>query len=106
MESIVQPGTAPFWIALLTVFGLGIVELVSVLLGVSASGLLDDNFSYHAPGDAEAGLLGSWMSWLNAGGVPLLVLVVILLSFFPSPGSSFRGSLPQRRSGHCRPIWP
>jgi hypothetical protein len=38
MDSIVHPGTAPFWIALLTVAGLGIVELVSVLLGASASG--------------------------------------------------------------------
>ena len=82
MEGIVQPGTAPFWIALLTVAGLGIVELVSVLLGVSASGLLDDSFSHHAPGDTEAGLLGSWMSWLNAGGVPILVLAVILLTAF------------------------
>lgn len=91
MEGIVQPGTAPFWIALLTVAGLGIVELVSVLLGVSASGLLDDSFSYHAPGDTEAGLLGSWMSWLNAGGVPLLVLPVILLSVFAVTGFFIQG---------------
>ncbi|NTE58981.1 YqiJ family protein [Agrobacterium tumefaciens] len=91
MEGIVQPGTAPFWIALLTVAGLGIVELVSVLLGVSASGLLDDSFSYHAPGDTEAGLLGSWMSWLNAGGVPLLVLTVILLSVFAVTGFFIQG---------------
>lgn len=91
MEGIVQPGTAPFWIALLTVAGLGIVELVSVLLGVSASGLLDDSFSYHAPGDTEAGLLGSWMSWLNAGGVPLLVLAVILLSVFAVSGFFIQG---------------
>ncbi|TRB04298.1 DUF1449 family protein [Agrobacterium tumefaciens] len=91
MEGIVQPGTAPFWIALLTVAGLGIVELVSVLLGVSASGLLDDSFSYHAPGDTEAGLLGSWMSWLNAGGVPLLVLAVILLSVFAVTGFFIQG---------------
>ncbi|MCZ7480788.1 OB-fold-containig protein [Rhizobium rhizogenes] len=91
MEGIVQPGTAPFWIALLTVAGLGIVELVSVLVGVSASGLLDDSFSYHAPGDTEAGLLGSWMSWLNAGGVPLLVLAVILLSVFAVTGFFIQG---------------
>lgn len=91
MEGIVQPGTAPFWIALLTVAGLGIVELVSVLLGVSASGLLDDSFSHHAPGDTEAGLLGSWMSWLNAGGVPLLALAVILLSAFSVTGFFIQG---------------
>ncbi|PWE55625.1 hypothetical protein DEM27_13125 [Metarhizobium album] len=89
MENVVQPGTAPFWIALLTVAGLGIVELVSVLLGGSASGLIDDGLGHHGhhvPDHSEAGLLGGWMSWLNAGGVPILVLAVILLSAFAAAG--------------------
>lgn len=88
MESIVQPGTELFWEALLVVAGLGLIELVSVLLGVSASGLLDDGFGYHGPGDHDAGLLGGWMSWLNAGGVPILVLAVLLLSAFAVFGFS------------------
>lgn len=99
MEGIVQPGTAPFWIALLTVAGLGIVELVSVLLGISASGLLDDSFSYHAPGDSEAGLLGGWMSWLNAGGVPLLVLAILLLSAFSVSGFAIQAFASTALSG-------
>ncbi|CAN7467684.1 DUF1449 family protein [Rhizobium sp. LjRoot30] len=89
MDGVVQPGTAPFWIALLTVAGLGIVELVSVLLGGSASGLIDDGLGHHGhhvPDHSEAGLLGGWMSWLNAGGVPILVLAVILLSAFAAAG--------------------
>lgn len=97
MDSIVHPGTAPFWIALLTVAGLGIVELVSVLLGASASGLIDDGFDLNGPGDAEHGLLGGWMSWLNAGGVPILVLAVILLSAFAAAGFALQSMVSQFR---------
>lgn len=86
MDSFIQPGTELFWIALLVVAGLGFVELVSLLLGVSASGLLDDGLGYHGPVDHDPGLLGAWMSWLNAGGVPILVLAVILLSAFAVVG--------------------
>ncbi|MCJ8056707.1 YqiJ family protein [Shinella curvata] len=97
MDSIVQPGTAPFWIALLTVAGLGLVELVSVLMGASASGLLDEGLDFNGPGDAESGLLGGWMSWLNAGGVPILVLAVILLSAFSAAGFAIQAFIGQFR---------
>jgi hypothetical protein len=90
MESIVQPGTEMFWEALLVVAGLGLIELVSMLLGASASGLLDDGLGHGGLGDHEAGLLGGWMSWLNAGGVPILVLAVLLLSAFAVVGFSLQ----------------
>ena len=86
MDSLIQPGTEVFWEALLVVAGLGLIELVSMLFGMSASGLLDDGIGYHGPGDHDAGLLGGWMSWLNAGGVPILVLAVLLLSMFAISG--------------------
>lgn len=86
MDGIIQPGTGPFWVALMVVAGIGLIEIVSVLIGASASGLLDDGLGHHGPGDHEAGLLGGWMSWLNAGGVPVLVLAVILLSAFAAIG--------------------
>lgn len=91
MTSIIQPGTGPFWVALMVVAGLGLVELVSILLGASASGLFDDGIGHHGPGESEAGLLGGWMSWLNAGGVPILVLGVILLSAFAVFGFAIQG---------------
>lgn len=86
MPAIVQPGTEPFWLALMVVAGLGIVEVLSLLLGASISGLLDDGFGFHGPGHADAGVLGGWMSWLNAGGVPMLVLVVAFFSIFAASG--------------------
>lgn len=91
MDSLIQPGTEVFWEALLVVAGLGLVELVSMLLGVSASGLLDNGLGHHSPGDSEGGLLGGWMSWLNAGGVPILVLAVLLLSAFAVFGFLIQG---------------
>lgn len=101
--SIIQPGTAPFWVALMTVAGLGLVELISLLLGASLFGLVDDGIGHHAPepGDQNVGLLGGWLSWLNAGGVPILVVAVILLSAFAAFGfaiqavaATFGGALP------------
>lgn len=106
MASIIQPGTGPFWVAVMVVAGLGLVELISVLLGASASALIDDGIGHHGPGEHEAGLLGGWMSWLNAGGVPILVLAVILLSTFAVFGFAiqavaavFLGPLPHVVAG-------
>lgn len=98
MGDIIQPGTAPFWVALMVVAGLGLIELVSVLIGASASGLLDDGLGHHGPGDHEPDLLGDWMSWLNAGGVPILVLAVILLTAFAIFGFALQ-SLAARMLG-------
>ncbi|MEH3145852.1 MAG: DUF1449 family protein [Methylobacterium frigidaeris] len=92
MDGIVPPGTGPFVVALLVVAGLGLVEVVSVLLGATASGLLDESLGLHGPSDSDAGLLGGWMSWLNAGGVPVLVLAVILLSAFAVVGFALQGA--------------
>jgi hypothetical protein len=106
MSSIIQPGTEIFWEALLVVAGLGLIEVVSMLLGASASGLLDNGIGHHGLGDHETGLLGSWMSWLNAGGVPILVLAVLLLSAFAVFGFSLQtlavgiaGPLPTLAAG-------
>lgn len=86
MMALVQPGTEPFWLALMVVAGLGVVEVLSLLLGASVSGLLDDGLGFHGPGHADASVLGGWMSWLNAGGVPVLVLVVVFFSVFAAIG--------------------
>jgi membrane protein implicated in regulation of membrane protease activity len=86
MMALVQPGTEPFWLALMVVAGLGVVEILSLLLGASVSGLLDDGLGFHGPGHADASVLGGWMSWLNAGGVPVLVLAVVFFSVFAAIG--------------------
>lgn len=95
MDSILHPGTAPFWIALLTVVGLGVVEIVSLLLGISVSGLLEDGLDIDVSGEGHAGLLGGWISWLNAGGVPIFVLAIVLLSAFAAAGIAIQAIVSQ-----------
>lgn len=92
MDALAGPGTYPFAIAALILIGLVAIELVAMLIGMSATGLVDHGLPGHAvEGHAEHGLLGAWMSWLNAGGVPLLVLIMIWLACFAIAGFAIQG---------------
>lgn len=82
MDALTGAGAYPFAIAALILLGLVAVEFVAMLIGMSVSTLLDDGISH--PG--EHGPLGAWMSWLNSGGVPLLVLIMIWLATFAIAG--------------------
>lgn len=82
MDALTGAGTYPFAIASLILAGLVAVELIAMLIGISVSTLLDDGIAHHG----EHGPLGAWMSWLNTGGVPLLVLIMIWLAAFAIAG--------------------
>lgn len=86
MISLTAPGLYPFTIAALVLAGLVLAELCSLFVGHSFMALLGGHG--HADGDAhgEAGALGAWMSWLNTGRVPLLVLIMIWLAMFAITG--------------------
>lgn len=87
MTAITAPGFYPFTIAALILVGLVAVELIVMVVGLSLSALDSDGFT----ADGDHGLLGAWMSWLNAGGVPLLVLVMIWLASFAIAGFALQG---------------
>lgn len=92
MDAIAGTGSYPFAIAALVLVGLVVVELVAMLVGMSVSSLVDHGMPGHAvEGHAEHGVLGAWMSWLNAGGVPLLVLIMIWLACFAIAGFAIQG---------------
>lgn len=92
MDAIVGTGSYPFAIAALVLVGLVVVELLAMLVGMSVSALVDHGLPGHAvEGHAEHGVLGAWMSWLNAGGVPLLVLIMIWLACFAIAGFAIQG---------------
>lgn len=92
MDALAGTGTYPFAIAALILVGLVAVELVAMLVGMSVSSLVDHGLPGHAvEAHAEHGLLGAWMSWLNAGGVPLLVLIMIWLACFAIAGFAIQG---------------
>lgn len=96
MMQMMMPGTQPFWVAGFVLVGLVGIEILALLVGFSASGFLDDGlgFDHHGHGDGHDGVLGSWMSWLNAGGVPLLVLMMIWLAAFAAAGFAIQGVVP------------
>lgn len=88
IAELAGPDTYPFFISFLVLVGLVLVEAVTMLLGVSVSGWIDGGIDHPDIGDhdIQTGLLAGWMSWLNAGGVPLLILMMIWLASFSVAG--------------------
>jgi hypothetical protein len=90
MSALSAPGLYPFTIAALILVGLVVFEIVAVVVGMSFSSLLGHGAS-HADGHFDHGPLDAWMSWLNKGGVPLLVLIMIALASFAIAGFAIQG---------------
>ena len=117
MDFFTHPAVAPFSIAALALFGLLLIEIVTLLLGKPLSALLDhavghddgvhldhghveahghagtalDHAVDHGPPGAKPegqhqGAFGTALDWLNAGRVPLLVLIISLLAAFAGLG--------------------
>ena len=99
---------APFAIALGILGGLLLVELVTLLIGMPLSAKLDAllHLDLHAPDlhgpdlhgphggldiTHEAGMFGTALDWLNAGRIPLLVLLMTMLAAFGSLGYLIEG---------------
>ncbi|MBK8158564.1 MAG: DUF1449 family protein [Rhodospirillaceae bacterium] len=103
LEFLSGSGTRPFAIAGLILIGLLVIEIVSMLMGVSLSAKIDALFDVDTPDtpdldhggiaasglDVHAGegsLFGTAWDWLNAGRVPLLVWLMGLLGAFTAFG--------------------
>lgn len=83
MEMIFAPETRPFAVAAAILFGLIGIELAALIIGVSLSELIEK--SLHM--DGGTGFLG----WLNVGGVPLLVFLMLALGAFAAAGFALQG---------------
>ncbi|MCL1861171.1 MAG: YqiJ family protein [Proteobacteria bacterium] len=81
-----------FSLAILIMMGLGVLELIGLILGASLSGLVDNSFDVDADintgihVDHVDGIDHGLLGWLHLGRVPFLVLLVILLSAFGASG--------------------
>lgn len=92
MSALTAPGLYPFTIAALILVGLVAVEIVAMVVGLSFSSILDHGVSDGVVhGHADPGPLDTWMSWLNKGGVPLLILIMIWLASFAIAGFFIQG---------------
>jgi membrane protein implicated in regulation of membrane protease activity len=104
-DYLAAPGFQPFSIAALVLLGLCAVEGASMLFGHTISGMID-HFLHLDHGDVDHGplghpsvldraggdaaqhgnLLGTFYDWLNAGRVPLLILLMAALGAFAVVG--------------------
>lgn len=93
MSALAAPGFYPFTIAALILVGLVTVEIVAMVVGMSFASLLDHGGPAHGAheGQADSGPLAGWMSWLNRGGVPILILIMIWLAAFAISGFVIQG---------------
>ena len=94
MSALTAPGLYPFTIAALILVGLVAFEIVSMVVGLSFTSLLghgSSDLASHPDGHGDSGPLDAWMSWLNTGGVPLLILIMIALASFAIAGFAIQG---------------
>jgi hypothetical protein len=96
IEWFTAPGSTPFTVALLVMLGLTVVELVSLLTGVSLNDAVDELVVPHADpqgaADAPTGMemtspdgpsvMGRFLAWMYVGTVPVLMIAIVFLTAF------------------------
>ena len=82
-DLLLAPDVRPFAIAAGIMLALGGIELLTTLVGFSISELLGKDFAVEA--DSDSGLGGMFL-WINAGRLPLLILIILALGLFSIAG--------------------
>jgi hypothetical protein len=87
-DLLLAPDVRPFAIAAGIMLALGGIELLTTLVGFSISELLGKDFAVEA--DSDSGLGGMFL-WINAGRLPLLILIILALGMFSIAGFFLQG---------------
>jgi membrane protein implicated in regulation of membrane protease activity len=88
MELLLAPAAKPFTIAALILLGLVVAEIGTMVVGNPMSQWFDH--SGHPEGDGHGSLFGA-LDWLNAGRVPLMILIMLALGAFALIGFAMVG---------------
>lgn len=101
MTAFASAALFPFTLAAMVMGGLVLVELLSLLIGHSASGVVDSMLGHDAAPDLhgpDADLdahpdwsPAGWLAWLNVGRVPFLILLILALAVFSVIGFGLQG---------------
>ncbi|MBR0990110.1 DUF1449 family protein [Bradyrhizobium japonicum] len=83
LEHVMSPEVRPFAVAAAMIVIVGSIEVVSMLVGASLSEMLGTNIDFGHPSDN--GVINA-ISWINVGGVPLLIFLLLLLGAFSIAG--------------------
>jgi hypothetical protein len=86
---LTAPEVRPFAVAAAMIAVVGCIEMVSMLLGFSASELAGKAVDFDS--DADGSLVDA-LSWMNVRGVPLLVFLMVVLAWFSMAGFALQGA--------------
>lgn len=81
MHLFLTPECTAFAVAALILVGLIVVEILSMLLGFSLSELIGKPHL-----ESHEGFVAGLLSWINVGGVPLLILIMLTFGVFAATG--------------------
>ncbi|MCL2021367.1 MAG: YqiJ family protein [Betaproteobacteria bacterium] len=81
IDWFISDATWIFSLAILVMLGLGLLELIGLMMGASPSSWFDSFFDTDIDAGAD-GIDHSLLGWLHLGRVPFLVLLVIFLAAF------------------------
>jgi hypothetical protein len=87
-DLLLAPDVRPFTVAAAIMVTLGGIELLTTLVGFSISELLGKDLAVEA--DSDSGLGGMFL-WVNAGRLPLLILIILALGVFSIAGFFLQG---------------
>jgi hypothetical protein len=87
-DILLAPDVRPFAVAAAIMVALGGIELLTTLVGFSVSELLGKEFAVEA--DSHNGLSGLLL-WINAGRLPLLILIILAFGVFSIEGFLLQG---------------
>jgi Protein of unknown function (DUF1449) len=87
-DILLAPEVRPFAVAAAIMVALGGVELLTTMVGLSISELIGHDVSVEA--DTHNGLNGLFL-WINAGRLPLLILLILILGTFSIEGFLLQG---------------
>jgi hypothetical protein len=87
-DILLAPDVRPFAVAAAIMVVLGGIELLTTLIGFSISELLGKDVAIEA--DSHNGL-GGLLLWINAGRLPLLILIILAFGVFSIEGFLLQG---------------
>jgi len=87
-DILLAPDVRPFAIAAAIMLTLGVIEMLTTMVGFSFGSVLGSDASVDA--DGHHGLDGLFL-WINAGRLPLLMLIILALGIFSIGGFLLQG---------------
>ena len=87
-DILLAPDVRPFAIAAAIMVTLGGIEMLTMIVGFSISELIGQDFALEA---ASHNAIGGLFLWINAGRLPLLILIILALGIFSIAGFLLQG---------------